>query len=516
MSLYMQKYGHETYEEIQDSFSWEQVWDFVDGTPDSINTTHECLDRHRGNGDAVRIKFDDGRAERYTFTELSEGTAQFAHYLEDQGVEKGDRVAIMLNPSYEFMVAFFGVMKRGAVSVPCSELFGPDALEFRLEDSEAEMLVTSAEVAEKIDTGVVDDEVLESETFRESIEGYDTTYEHDTDGEDDAWLLFTSGTTGKPDAYPYQHESTAYWAPVMDFILNWHDGDSAFTTSSTGWGTGIFNGLFGTLLYGVPTGFFSGPFDPELVLEAFHEFDVNVLIGIVPTAYRKMLDAVDDPAAVKEIDRANYVGEPIEEDLSREVEEVFGAFPNAQYGATELRSNVSIDYAYPGYEPRHGSMGKPLPGVDVRIVNEDGEELDPSEIGYIELRRSDEWIRSSDAAYVDEDGYLWSAGRMDDTIISAGYTIGPQEVEEAIRDHSAVVETGVIGAPDNERGEIVKAYVSVDAERTDDLKEELQQFVREELSKHEYPREIDFIDEIPMTPDGKIQRAKLREIEGIT
>jgi acetyl-CoA synthetase len=160
-------------------------------------------------------------------------------------------------------------------------------------------------------------------------------------------------------------------------------------------------------------------------------------------------------------------------------------------------------------------MGKPLPGVDVRIINEDGKELDPGEIGYIELRRSDEWIRSSDAAYMDEDGYLWSAGRMDDTIISAGYTIGPQEVEEAIRDYPAVVETGVIGAPDDERGEIVKAYVSVDAERTDDLKEELQQFVREELSKHEYPREIEFIDEIPMTPDGKIQRAKLREIEGI-
>lgn len=511
----MEKFSHSTYQEAIEDFSWGEVWDFVDGSPESINTAHECLDRHRGNGDAIRIKYDDGSTDRHTFTELSEGAAQFAHLLEDRGIEKGERVAIMLNPSYEFMVAFFGAMKRGAVSVPCSELFGPDALEFRLSDSEATTLVTSQEVSEKIDTDIVDGNVVHRDEFRSLLSEYPTTYEHDTAGEDDAWLLFTSGTTGTPDAYPYQHESTAYWSPVMDFILNWQDGDSAFTTSSTGWGTGIFNGLYGTLLYGVPLGFFSGPFDPDLVLEALHEFDVNVLNGVVPTAYRKLLDAVDDPSNVKQIDRANYVGEPIDEDLSREVEEVFGAFPNAQYGATELRSNVSVDYAYPGYEPKHGSMGKPLPGVSVRIVDEDGEELPRGQIGYIELKRSEEWIRSSDAAYMDEDGFLWSAGRMDDTIISAGYTIGPQEVEEALREHPAVEETGVIGVPNDERGEVVKAFIETDGEPDGELKEEIQQFVREELSKHEYPRELEFIDAIPMTPDGKIQRAKLREHEGI-
>lgn len=507
------KLDYQTYEEVKNEFSWGEAWEIVDGTPEAVNTTHECIDRHVGEGEAVRIKFETGETATHTFEELSDATAQFAHLLDEKGIEKGDHVAIMLDPSFEFLVSFFGSMKRGAVAVPCSELFGQDALQYRLDDSDADLLVTSSDVLEKVDIGEVD-QTIRNDEIRGQLADQPTDYDPSTRGEDPAWVLFTSGTTGRPDPYEYQHESTVYWSPVMDFILNFQPGDSGFSTASTGWGMGIWGGLYGPLIYGVPTGFRSGPFKPELVLEAFEEFAINTIVASAPTAFAKLIDVAEEREDVPQLEKTVMAGEPLSEELSRRIEEVFGAFPKQRYGATELRSNVSMDYGYSDYEPRHGSMGKPLPGISVRIVDEDGSELPPGEVGYVELKRSDDWLRSSDAAYMDEDGYLWSAGRMDDTIISAGYTIGPQEVEDSVRKHSGVNEVGVIGVPDDERGEVVKAFVAAEGSNPE-LKEEIRDFAREELSKHEYPREIEFVDSIPQTPDGKTKRKKLREREGI-
>jgi len=510
----MRKLGYESYKDVQENFSWGESWDIVDSTPDSVNTTHECIDRHAGTGEAVRIKFADGSTATHTFSSISSATAQFANFLEDTGVEKGSRVAIMLNPSFEFMVGFFGTMKRGATAVPCSELFGPKGLRYRIENTEPEVLITSEGVADSIDTSLVDKIILH-EDLSDTIEGYSEEYSPTTKGKDVAWIQHTSGTTGRPEAHEYHHESTVYWAPVLDFVLDFQPDDSGFSTASTGWGMGIWGGLYGPLIYGVPTGFRSGKFDPALVLEAFEEFDINTIVASNPTAFEQLLSTAEELDEVPQLDKMVLGGEPMDAELSRRIEEVFEAFPRQRYGATELRSNVSLDYAYPDHEFKHGSMGRPLPGLDVRIVDEDGTELPTGEVGYIELKRSDEWMRSSDAAYMDEDGYLWSAGRMDDTIISAGYTIGPHEVEDSIRSHPDVIETGVIGVPDDERGEIVKAYVVADGEPTDGLIEDIQAHVRDRLSKHEYPREIEFVDSIPQTTNGKTKRKDLREIEGL-
>jgi len=504
---------YDSYAEVVDHFSWDEAWDYVDGTTDNVNAAYECLDRHPRDKTALSVVTAEGDSSRHTFGELSDATAQFAGYLADRDVETGDTVAIMLEPSFAFVAAFFGAMKAGAVAVPCSELFGPDALQYRIDSADPAVLVTSSSVVEDVDTESVD-EVLDRTEFARAIETYSTTFVSSTSGDDDAWLQFTSGTTGTPTDVAFTHGDVVRFAPVMDLVTDFQPDDVCFSTSSTGWGTGIWIALFAPLLIGVQTGYCSGQFEPDLVLDALDAFDVNALLGIVPTAYRKLVDATGQQPPT--VEKANYVGEPIEADLSRAVEETFGAFPRSTYGATEIRSIITMDYGFPDYEFRHGSMGKPLPGQEVTVIDEDGTELPPGEVGIIAVRRTEEWIQTGDAGYRDEDGYFWSAGRVDDTIISAGYTIGPQEVEDSIRSHPGVAEVGVIGVPDEERGEIVKAFVNPTGELPETFAEDLKSYVREHLSKHEYPREIELVDEVPTTPDGKIQRARLREREGLS
>lgn len=499
-----------SYEEMRESFTWDEAWDMVDGTPEDVNAAWECLDRHSGL--AAQIKYADGSTSEHTYEELSSKSSQFANYLDDIGLTQDDRVAIMVDPGPEFLVAFFGTMKHGAAAVPCSELFGPDALEYRLVDSEASVLLTSSEMLETLDLETVD-VTIEKQALGKTIAGYGVDYESDTSGEDDAWIQYTSGTTGRPTAVPYQHESVALFAPIMDFTLDFQPDDVCFTTSSTGWGTGIWIGTFAPLIHGITAGYYSGKFDPARVIYAVDELNVNILIGVVPTAYRKLVDQLE-PGEVT-VEKANYCGEPIDPELSKDVEDVLGAFPRSTYGVTEVRSIITIDYAFPDYEFRHGSMGKPVPGLGVTVVDEEENELPPGEVGYIAVDRAGRRIITSDAGYYDEDGYFWSAGRMDDTIITAGYTVGPQEVEDSLRSHPAVREAGVIGIPDKERGEVVKAFIEVDGSADQDLLDDVQQYVRETLSKHEYPKEIEVIDTVPTTPDGKIQREQLREYEGI-
>lgn len=505
--------GYDSYEELIESFSWEEAWEYADGSPKQVNACDECLTRHPRTRTALSVATDDGEHSEYTFGRISDAAGQFASYLDDRGVRSGERVAIMLNPSFEFVAAFFGAMKAGAVAVPCSELFGPEALQYRIDAAEPSVLVTSSSVVSDVDLESVD-EVIDREAFDATIEQYPKTYASSTTAEDDAWLQFTSGTTGKPTDVAFQHGAIIRFAPVMDLVMDFQEDDICFTTSSTGWGTGIWIALFAPLLVGVQTGYYSGKFDPALVREAIDTFDVNVLLGIVPTAYRKLIDVA--PTDVPSVDKANYVGEPIDSDLSRDVEETFGAFPRSTYGATEIRSIITMDYSFPDYEFRHGSMGKPLPHQEVTVIDEDGDELPPGEVGTIAVRRKGELIETGDAGFRDDDGYFWSAGRVDDTIISAGYTIGPQEVEDSIRSHPDVEEVGVIGVSDEERGEVVKAFVKPAGSTGDQFKENLQGYVRDHLSKHEYPRQIELTDDVPTTPDGKIQRSKLREREGLS
>ncbi|TKR25055.1 AMP-binding protein [Natronomonas salsuginis] len=501
---------YDSYDEAYENFSWDETWDIVEGDKESLNIGVECLDRHDGVCAHVLNTKEDTLSE-YQFAEITEAANQFANLLDKKGVEKGERVVVNLDMSFEFLVSFFGTIKQGAVAVPCPEVFGPDAMAYRVQDSEP----TIAIAPEDVDSDQFDEtvEVITTQELSTQLEGLSQTYTSQTDAEDTAVVNYTSGTTGTPTPHAYRQKSLIYYAGMKDLMLDFSSEDKAFTTSSTGWGAGLWGGLLAPLVFGIPAGFLSGPFDAKKALEFIDDNDVNLLISVVPTALRKMVDAAEEMDQPPQIEKANYTGEPMPAELSRKVEELFGALPRSSYGASEMTGKVVLaDQAFPDFESRHGSLGKPLPGNDVLIVDDDGNELPNGEVGRIAVRESDGLKLSEDAGLTDEDGYFWSKGRADDVILSSGYTIGPKEVEESLEKHPKVAVSGVIGVPDEELGNRVKAYIETDEAGTEELKDELKNFVREELGKHEYPREIEFIDKVPQTNNQKTQRIKLREL----
>jgi acetyl-CoA synthetase len=511
MGLFVDR--HPTLANARESFSWDEAWDIVDGTPDDLNAYEECVERHQGL--ACRIKYDDGRTSAITFQEIGETAAKFANYLSDLGIVKGDTVGMVMEPSRDFLGAFFGTLKNGSVAIPCPAVFGPDAVSHRLVEHSVELLLAPTGISESLDHGLFETAVDPARLgavlsdYKSSADTVSTT------GSDQLWIQYTSGTTGRPTPVPFTHDSAVYWAPFMDFQTNVEDGDRFLTTASPGWGPGIWAGLFGPLLFGRPTGYAAGKFNPDTVLQALREFDITSLVGVAPTAVRKLLSGSSAGADIPQLKAITYTGEPMDAPLSRDVTEAFGAFPRGFYGITELRGNITADFCFPDYDQRHGSLGVPVFGTEVTILDDEDKECSPGEIGNIAARRKGDWFVSEDLGYVDEDGYYWSAGRDDDVIISAGYTIGPSVVEDAIRKHDAVDEVGVIGIPDDERGQVAKAFVELNCEPTNTMAQKIQNFVKNELSKHEYPREIEFVETVPMSGWGKINRKELREQEGL-
>ncbi|MCP4602541.1 MAG: acyl-CoA synthetase [Proteobacteria bacterium] len=489
---------------------WDSKWSFFDGNPDDFNIAYECIDRHPGENTAIRIKFDDGRSEIYTFGQISELTSQFANMLEKAGVEKGERVAIMLPPSVEFYVCLFGTIKRGAVAIPFSPLFGPDAIEFRIKDSSAKTLIITKEKNQLIDSSMVSRLIL-SEDLMGMIKDEGKDYKVATNANDLAVMQYSSGTTGSPKSVEYRHKTITVQAPLMSFMKD----EVNFCPSSPAWGHGIWYGTIGPLISGTAIGSYSssGRFKPEILLEALEEFGVTVL-SAAPTIFRliKKSGKIDDYKI--DLNLITYTGEYMEKELAQFIAEKFDVTIIGAYGTTEL-GPILINFISGPDDSALGALGRPLPGSKVAVLDDDEKELPPNEVGQIGIWRKDKWNKAEDAAYVDEDGCFWYKGRVDDVIISSGYTIGPDEIENVFITHPAVAEVGVIGTADKDRGTVVKAIVCLNPgyEPGDDLKEQFKDYIKTRLSRHEYPRIIEFIDELPKTADGKIKRKELRKRE---
>ncbi len=501
---------YQTYEQAKANFTWDQAWEVFDGNPESFNMGHECVDRHPGEDTAVRIKFSDGHRKEYTFERLSETSSQAAHALEKLGVEFQDRVAIMLDPSIEFYVSLFGILKRGAIVVPCFPQFGPEALEFRLKDSEARVLITSSDK-----TGIVPvwpnlTTITVGPEFDDFINGMPDSYEPKTAAKDVAVFQYTSGTTRKfPEAIKHYHRSIVTLMPAAIFGRGFRQGDRYFCPSHPAWGHGLWHGTFSPLALGIAVGAYSGKFDVKAFLEGLEEFEIQNL-GAAPTVYRMMKKSGLVKKYNLKIKKMHYTGEPMDTDTFQFLEDAFGVSPHSGYGSTEAGS---IIYQYAGFKNwivKPGSLGKPLPGVEMTILDEEGNEVDRGTVGEIAIRRRGQWLRTKDAAIVDEDGVYWHKGRIDDVIISAGWTISPTEVEDALRRHPAVREVVVLGVPNEVRGQIVKAFILADQPATEQLKKDIQNFVKSRLSKHEYPREIEFVKSFPRTEGGKIRRGDVK------
>lgn len=506
------KLAYHSFAEAENNFKWSERWEVFDKGQEELNIAHECIDRHPKEKAAMRIKNSDGSREIYTFGDLSRLTSQFANMLERRGIKPGERVAIILNLSREYYISFFGILKRGAVAVPCYALFGPEGIEYRLKASNAKMAIINRESADKIKPGLVEHLII-AEELQELIQNEDDSYIPRTSADTLAVIQFSSGTTGQPRQVLYTHSAMSITAVFTKFWIGLREGDRYMCTSSPAWGHGIWYGTVGPLLYGNELGVHSGKFEPESLLEVLEEFEITVMSAI-PRVYKAIMACGKIGNYKLKLRQLSYSGSEMDREVAKYFLDKLGIYIASNYGNTEV-GPIIIDFAFDDWKYRLGSAGKPMLGIRIGILDENGNEMPPGETGQVAVWRKGNWNLVGDYGYFDEDGYFWPQGRSDDVIKSSGYRIGPFEIETVLEKHPAVQRSAVVGSPDPERGEIVKAFITLNPhiKPSDELKSEIQAFVKKHLSMHEYPREVEFVAELPETPDGKLRRKLLKQRE---
>jgi acetyl-CoA synthetase len=489
-----------------------------------------CDSQPRDKAAMVFEDFKGGRRE-LDWGELGSLANRAANVLAKHGVKRGDRVAVCAPASPETAAMFLGTYKLGAILLSLSVLYGDEGIQHRIRDSEPKLIVTDADNAERMPGDLVDEVIVLDEKL---LAGADDQFETvDTSCDDPAQIYYTSGTTGLAKGilhahrYLLAHEEFFYCHDVREGELFHGMGEWA-------WAAGICP-LLGPWRYGAVQYVYQreGGFDPGEQLEAISRNEVTNVFA-TPTAIRSMMGIEDARERYPQKFRVVCsAGEPLNPEAIRWFRDQYDVTVLDFYGLSE---SYPLCANFPFMEVREGSMGKVMPGWEVQILDEDENPVQQGERGEICMRaRSNphyplgywnneeaaketfggEWFHTKDAAEADEDGYFWYSGRADDVIISAGYRIGPFEVESACIEHPAVREAAAVAAPDERRGSIVKAFIVLaeGSEPNDELAGEIQTFVRGHLSAYAYPRQIEFTDELPKTLTGKIRRIELRERE---
>ena len=502
--------------EAQTHASSAALWELFDGDRERFNIAHEAMLRHAdGSGRAaVRIAHADGEDEILSFDQIATSAAQFAHWLEANEIAKGDRIAFMLEPSLLFYVCMFGAMLRGAISVPLFTLFGPDALRLRVDDCDPAILLTNNEKAELGRTVNGLRVVAADDALLTSIAELPVEYEPQTAANDLACFQYTSGTTrALPEAVRHTHRSLVTLMFAALYGTGIRPGDEFFCPSSPAWGHGLWHGTLAPLGMGVTTGTMGcGKFDPARLMQAMSDFGITNM-SAAATHYRMMKNTGRSSEFAFAIEKLSYTGEPIDPATLEWIDETFGVDACSMYGTTEI-GVVLVNY--PGasdFKVKPGSLGKPVPGLELQVQRPDGSPTDPGEVGELMLGRRDVWLSTKDRAKIDEDGYFYHCGRADDVIISAGWTMSAVEIENTMLKHDDVQECAVIGAPDEKRGQVVKAIVITNRAASEGFVKELQDFTRTRLAQNEFPRLVEFVDELPKTPAGKVNRKMLRDRE---
>ena len=501
-----------SYADAHRHFSKAALWDLFDGNRECLNIAHECVDRHPRSRVAIRIAHDDGRSELMTFGALSDLSGQFAAWLAGRGVSRGDPVAIMLEPSPLFYAALFGTMKAGAVAVPLFTAFGPDGLAARLADCRPALLLLAPEKrALAAAAGVTT--VIADNRFQARIEREDTRFTVNTTSSDMAMLQYTSGTSRElPEAVRHRHRAVVTVIIAALYATGIRPGDRFMCPSSPAWGHGLWHGTLAPLALGVEIASYSGKFDPDRLLAAIEKFGTTNL-SAAATHYRMMRINAARVRRRLPIGKLSFTGEPLDTETAHWARSTFGTDVCSIYGSTEVGVIIAAYPGAPDLPAKIGSLGKPLPGCDVAILDQAGNRCPPDRVGEIMLRRGDTWFRVKDLGSVDADGYFFHHGRADDAIISSGWTMSAVEIEDVLLKHPDVLDVAAIGVPDEDRGQIVKAFVVASRVGTAAFSEELRTLARNRLSRHEYPRQIAFVDALPKTPAGKVNRKALRDIE---
>ncbi len=503
------------YADAQRHANSDALWDLFDGDRDAFNIANECIVRHAdGSGrTAVRLCNADGSDERLSFDDIAARSACFAHWLDANDVQPGDRIAFMLEPSLPFYVCLFGAMQTGAISVPLFTLFGPDALRLRIDDCRPKILITNSEKAEMART-IEDVRVVVADAgLLDEIAHYPTSYTARTKAGDMAVFQYTSGTTRElPEAVKHTHRTLVTLMFAALYGTGIRPGDEFFCPSSPAWGHGLWHGTLAPLAMGVTTGTFAGRFDAVRLMKALQDYKITNM-SAAATHYRMMKNSGRAAAFSFSIAKLSYTGEPIDPATLDFIETTFHVPACSMYGTTEI-GVVLVNY--PGaddYTVKPGALGKPVPGLRLEVQNPDGTRSAPGVIGELMVWRRDRWETTKDLAKIDDDGYFYHCGRADDVIISAGWTMSAVEIENTMLKHPDVRECAVIGAPDATRGLVVKAFVVTDRAPSDAYVKELQTFTRDRLAQHEFPRIVEFVGELPKTPAGKVHRKMLRDRE---
>jgi acetyl-CoA synthetase len=498
--------------------------------PARYNLAADVCDKHPRDKPAMVWESFDGSYREIVWGELQDLANQAAHTLAAHGVVRGDRVAVVLPPTPETAAIFFGVWKLGAILLSMSVLYGDESIRHRLDDSGAKLVVTDRVNAGRFEAVTTELLVVHERTFA------DTSTDPimcDTSAEDPAQLYYTSGTTGLAKGIVHAHR---YILGHEEFLYchEVEDGERFHGMGEWAWAAGIAP-LLGPWRLGALQCVYrrKGGFDPHKQLDFLSRHKVTNVFT-TPTAMRAMMSIGDARTRYPQIfRRVCSAGEPLNPEAIRWFREQYGVTVLDYYGLTESYPLVAN---YPFMDVREGSMGKPMPGWEVEILDEDENPVAAGERGEICLRaRSNphyplgywqqpedsvevfggEWFHTKDAARRDDHGYVWYEGRADDVIISAGYRIGPFEVESVCLEHAAVREAAAVASPDELRGNVVKAFIVLAEhhEPSDELAEEIKSFVRGRLSAYAYPRQVEFVNDLPKTLTGKIRRIELRRLE---
>jgi acetyl-CoA synthetase len=509
-----------SYDEVVAEHEWR--------VPERYNIARDCCDKHPPDKLAMIHEDFGGTVREVHWGELQERSNRFANVLRAHGVEKGDRVAMLLPATAETAAAFFGTWKCGAILLSMSVLYGDDGIRHRLNDSQPRVLVTNAANADRIDPALVEHVLILDTALLDSGDAGFTP--EDTLADDPAQLYYTSGTTGLAKGIVHAHR---YLLAHEEFVYchEVEEGEVFHGMGEWAWAAGIAP-LLGPWRLGAVQLVYQreGGFDPAKQLDVLSRHGASNVFT-TPTAMRSMMTITDAGTRYPQrFRRVCSAGEPLNPEAIRWFREQYGLTVLDYYGLTESYPLVAN---YPWMEVREGSMGRPMPGWDVQILDEDSKPVAPGERGEICLRaRSNphyplgywnneeaaletfggEWFHTKDAASTDEDGYFWYEGRADDVIIAAGYRIGPFEVESACLEHPAVREAAAVAAPDERRGNVVKAFIVLAEGQSpsDELATDIQHFVRDRLSAYAYPRLVEFVDDLPKTLTGKIRRIELR------
>jgi len=532
------------YQELYGAFRWQ--------VPERYNIARACCGQWAEERSRFALYWEDesGATAAYSFWDIQRAANRLSNALAALGVKRGDRVAIILPQRPETAVAYIAIFQMGAIALPLSHLFGPDALEYRMNHAEASVaLVEPTTIANlwaikdrlpglRHVIGVGGAKETGVHPYESLLEKAGSSFSCvDTKADDASLIIYTSGTTGPPKGALKAHRVLI---GNMPGFVHSHDffpqkGDMFWSPADWAWTGGLMDALLPAWLFGIPILGYRGRFDAEKAYYLIEKYGIRNSF-LFPTALKLMMKAVPEPEKKYKIDLRSIMsaGESVGVTVFEWAREQLGVTVNEMFGQTEI--NYVVGNCQSAWPVKPGSIGRPYPGHRVAVIDDKGNELPANELGEIAVHRSGdpvffleywknpqatkdkfigEWGCTGDQAKMDEDGYLWYQGRSDDVIKSAGYRIGPAEIESCLVKHAAVANAAVIGKPDATRGAIIKAFIVLQPGRAPSqaLIDDIQGHVRGRLAPYEYPREIEFIDALPMTTTGKVQRKELRKRE---